>query len=202
MKIIVGLGNPGTKYKYTRHNIGFEAVYKLATDHGIELKNHSRFRAFVGEGRIGGQVVMLVLPMTYMNLSGESVRAILNFYKLTPADIIVAYDDVNLPVGDIRVRERGSAAGQKGMINIIAQLKTDEFVRVRLGVGEKPPGFTLSDYVLSRFLKEEVDGVVQGIIKACDAMEIILKEDAIAAMNKYNKKMTPPKENKKDNNND
>jgi len=189
VRIIVGLGNPGTKYKGTRHNVGFETIEKLAFDHKIELKNDKKFRAFVGEGRIGDVRILLVQPMTYMNLSGESVRKILDFYKLPPTDVTVIYDDVALPVGDIRVRERGSAAGQKGMINIIAQLKTDEFPRVRIGVGDKPPFMTLSDYVLSRFFKEEWDDMIAGITKAGDAAEMILREGAVAAMNRFNKRM-------------
>ena len=186
MHIIVGLGNPGTKYKGTRHNVGFETIDKLSYDYKIKLKNHSKFRALVGEGNIGGKAVLLVQPLTYMNLSGESVRAILNFYKIPPSQMVIIYDDVNLPVGDIRIRERGSAAGQKGMINIIAQLKTDEFTRIRIGVGDKPPGFTLADYVLSRFLKEEWPAMIEGITKAGDAVEMMLGSDVITAMNKFN----------------
>ena len=197
MHIIIGLGNPGGKYKHTRHNIGFETIDKLCFDHNITMKNNQRFRAFIGEGRVGGKPVILVQPMTYMNLSGEAVRKIMHFYKLTPEDIIVLYDDVNLPVGDIRVRERGSAAGQKGMISIIAQLKSDEFTRIRIGVGSKPPSWTLSDYVLSRFLKEEWDDMIAGVTKAGDAAELIVQTDTITAMNKYNKKMTPPKPKEK-----
>ena len=193
MHIIVGLGNPGTKYKGTRHNVGFETVAKLCYDHNITLKNNSRFRAHVGEGHIKNAPVLLVQPMTYMNLSGQAVRKILQFYKLSPADIIVVYDDVNLPVGDIRVRERGSAAGQKGMVDIIHQLGTDEFTRVRIGVGDKPPSWTLSDYVLSRFLREEWDDMIKGITKAGDAVEQILQEGVVLTMNKYNKKMPKPK---------
>lgn len=186
MHIIVGLGNPGTKYKGTRHNVGFETIDKLSYDYKIKLKNNSKFRALVGEGSIGGKAVLLVQPLTYMNLSGESVRAILNFYKIPPSQMVIIYDDVNLPVGDIRIRERGSAAGQKGMINIIAQLKTDEFTRIRIGVGDKPPGFTLADYVLSRFLKEEWPAMIEGITKAGDAVEMMLGSDVITAMNKFN----------------
>jgi len=190
MHVIIGLGNPGTKYKATRHNVGFEAVAALAGDHKITLKNHSRFRAFVGEGRIAGKQVLLVLPMTFMNLSGESVIKILNFYKLPPQAITVVYDDVSLPVGDIRVRERGSSGGQKGMVNIIAHLKTEEFSRVRIGVGDKPPQMTLSDYVLSKFLKEEREDIIKGVTNAVKAVEIILGEDTLAAMNMFNKRLT------------
>jgi len=191
MHIIVGLGNPGKKYENTRHNIGFEAISALAGDYGIKLKNHSRFRAFVGEGQIAGKSVLLVLPMTYMNLSGESVIKILNFYKLPPSQMIVIYDDVNLPVGDIRIRERGSSGGQKGMINIIAHTKTEEFPRVRIGVGNKPPQMSLSDYVLSRFFKEEMKDIVDGLHKAVKSVEMILQGDILGAMSTFNKKITP-----------
>jgi len=193
MHVIIGLGNPGGTYKGTRHNVGFETIDKLCYDHNITMKNNKRFRAHVGEGRICNKPVLLVQPMTYMNLSGEAVRAILNFYKLPASQIVVIYDDVNLPVGEIRVRERGSAAGQKGMINIIAQLQTDEFARVRIGVGDKPPGFTLADYVLSRFLREEWDDMIKGITKAGDAAQQILREGIVLAMNAFNKRMSPPK---------
>jgi PTH1 family peptidyl-tRNA hydrolase len=192
MKIIIGLGNPGDTYKGTRHNVGFETIAKLAYDFDITMKKNRRFRAEIGEGRIANKPVMLVRPLTYMNLSGESVRAILNFYKLPPSDIIVIYDDVSLPVGDIRVRERGSANGQKGMLNIIAQLQTDEFPRIKIGVGDKPPSWTLADYVLSRFLREEWDDMITGITKAGDATEMILKENPVAAMNVFNKRLPKP----------
>ena len=193
MQIIVGLGNPGDTYKGTRHNVGFETIAKLSYDFDITMKNNRRFKANIGEGRIGNKSVILLQPLTYMNLSGESVLAILNFYKLPPQDIIVVYDDVNLPVGDIRVREKGSSGGQKGMINIIAMLDTDEFTRVRIGVGSKPPSWSLSDYVLSRFLREEWDDMIKGITKAGDAIEQILKEGTLPTMSKYNKKLiTPP----------
>ncbi|MCL1844267.1 MAG: aminoacyl-tRNA hydrolase [Defluviitaleaceae bacterium] len=198
MKLIAGLGNPGDSYKGTRHNVGFETINKLAYDFDITMKKNRRFRAETGEGAIGGTRVMLVKPTTYMNLSGEAIRALLNFYKQPPSELIVIYDDVSLPVGDIRVRERGSANGQKGMINIIAQLATDEFPRIRIGIGDKPPGFSLSDYVLSRFLKEEFEDMIKGITKAGDAAELILKQNVTAAMNFYNKRLPKnrlPKEN-------
>jgi len=189
MKIIVGLGNPGRKYTGTRHNVGFEVVHKLCHDYGIALKANRRFRAEVGEGRIGNTPILLVAPTTYMNLSGDAVAAILRFYKLPPSDIIVVYDDVNLPVGAIRVRERGSAGGQNGMADIIQKLGTDEFPRVRIGIGSKPPTWTLADYVLSKFLRQEWDGFIQGVTLAGDAVAHILREGTPAAMNHYNKKL-------------
>jgi len=189
MTVIIGLGNPGTAYKGTRHNIGFETIDKLCYDHDIKLKNNRRFRAHIGEGRIAGTNVMLVKPQTYMNLSGQAVKSILQFYKLPPPSIIVVYDDVSLPVGDIRVRERGSAGGQKGIADIIAKLTTNEFARVRIGVGEKPEGWDLADYVLSRFPKNEWDGMIQGVTKAGDAVVQILKDGVAAAMNVFNRKV-------------
>ncbi|MCL2224354.1 MAG: aminoacyl-tRNA hydrolase [Defluviitaleaceae bacterium] len=190
MKIIVGLGNPGDVYKGTRHNVGFETMDKLAYDFNITMKQNRRFRAETGEGRIGRVAVMLVKPTTYMNLSGEAVRAVLDYYKLPPSEMIVVYDDISLPVGDIRVRERGSANGQKGLQNIIAQLNTDEFPRIKIGIGDKPPSWKLADYVLSRFLKEEFADMITGITKAGDAAQVILNEDTVAAMNLFNKRKT------------
>lgn len=188
MHMIVGLGNPEGSYKGTRHNVGFETIDKLAYDYGITVKKY-RQRAFTGEGNISRRPVMLVKPQTYMNLSGESVRALLQYYKIPPSEMIVVYDDVSLPVGDIRVRERGSAGGHNGMKNMIAQLGGDAFIRVRVGVGEKPPGWDLADYVLSRFKKEEWDAMIDGITQAGDAVAMILAEGVSAAMNRYNKRL-------------
>ncbi|MCL2199870.1 MAG: aminoacyl-tRNA hydrolase [Defluviitaleaceae bacterium] len=194
MKIIVGLGNPGGEYKGTRHNVGYEMINKLSYDFNITLKKDKTFRAEIGEGRISGQKIMLVKPTTYMNLSGEAVRAITHYYKLPPWEIIVVYDDVSLPVGAVRVREKGGANGQKGMLNIISQLGTEEFIRVKIGIGEKPPNWKLADYVLSRFLKEEFEDMIKGITLAGDAVEMILKEDTAAAMNVFNRKVPREKE--------
>ena len=189
MRIIIGLGNPGDAYRGTRHNVGFETIDKLSFDFNIKLKNNRRFRAHIGEGRIGQTPVLLAKPQTFMNLSGRSVKTILNFYKLPPSEIIVVYDDVSLPVGDIRVREKGSAGGQKGIMDIIAQLATDEFPRVRIGIGEKPENWDLADYVLSRFPKSEWEAMIQGVTKAGDAVGFILREGTAAAMNEFNRKV-------------
>ncbi|MCL2203063.1 MAG: aminoacyl-tRNA hydrolase [Defluviitaleaceae bacterium] len=191
MRIIVGLGNPGPAYKGTRHNVGFECIDKLCYDCGIKMKLHRRFRAEVGEGAVAGARAVLVQPQTYMNASGEAVQKILRFYKLPPSELIVVYDDVSLPVGDVRVRERGGAGGQKGMASIIEGLKTDEIVRVRIGIGTKPESWELSDYVLSRFPRQEWAGFIQGVTLAGDAVACVLKEGTAAAMNAFNKKATP-----------
>ena len=187
MFLIVGLGNPGKDYSGTRHNAGFEAIKKLANDNGIKI-NKVKHRAFIGEGFISGQKALLAMPQTFMNLSGESVRDLMAYYKLDISSLIVVYDDTDLDVGSVRVRERGSAGGHNGMKNILYHLETDEFLRVKIGIGEKPPGWDLADYVLSRFKPHEMDDIIRGICDAADAVALILKEGAIAAMNKYNAK--------------
>jgi len=189
MRIIIGLGNPGKAYQGTRHNVGFDTIDKLCNDLDIKLKPHRRFRAHVGDGRMGQSAVLMVKPQTYMNLSGQSVQAILAFYKLPPSEIIVVYDDISLPVGDIRVRERGSAGGQKGMVDILARLGTDEFPRVRIGIGNKPENRDLADYVLSRFAKSEREAISQGIAAAGEAVGLILSDGTATAMNEFNRRL-------------
>ncbi|MCL2188535.1 MAG: aminoacyl-tRNA hydrolase [Defluviitaleaceae bacterium] len=189
MHIIVGLGNPGQAYKGTRHNVGFECIDKLSYDYQIKTKLQRRFRAETGEGQVAGARALLVQPQTYMNLSGEAVLSVLQFYKLPPSALIVVYDDISLPVGDIRVREKGGAGGQKGMANIIARLGTEEFPRVRIGIGAKPAGWDLADYVLSRFKREEFDGFIQGVTLAGEAVEWVIKEGTESAMNRFNKRL-------------
>ena len=185
MRIIVGLGNPEDRYKGTRHNIGFETVNKLAFDYNISV-TRSKHKGLIGIGSIAGVPVALVKPQTYMNRSGDCVRAVLDFYKLTPAALIVIYDDVSLPLGEIRIRERGSAGGQKGMRDIIGQLGTDGFVRVRIGIDPKPDGWDLADYVLSRFHVKEHEAMIEGVTRAGDAVVKILSDGAVVAMNLFN----------------
>lgn len=187
MRVIVGLGNPEKDYRWTRHNMGFEVINKLAYDWDIEI-NRAKFRAHLGEGSRAGQKVLLAKPQTYMNLSGESVRDILHFYKLTPESLIVVYDDTDLDLGRVRIRESGSAGGHNGMKSILYQLDSDAFVRVRVGIGAKPSGYDLADYVLSKFRKDEQDPMVDGITLAGEAVELILKEGAASAMNRFNHK--------------
>jgi PTH1 family peptidyl-tRNA hydrolase len=191
--IIAGLGNPGQAYKGTRHNVGFECIDKLSYDFKIKMKNNRRFRSHTGEGIIAEAQVLLAQPQTYMNLSGEAVTAMLKFYKLPPSALIVVYDDASLPAGDIRVRERGSSGGQKGMENIIAHLKTEEITRVRIGIGAKPADWDLADYVLSRFKREEWDAFIRGVTLAGDAVAYMVKEGTAAAMNRFNKRLANEK---------
>lgn len=189
MFAVIGLGNPGREYEWTRHNAGFEVINKLAYDYNINM-NKTKFKAVYGEGIIGFEKVILIQPTTYMNLSGHSVREFVSFYKLAPENIIVTCDDINLPVGSIRIRAKGSDGGQKGLRSIIEQLGYDNFARVRVGIGEKPPQWDLAKYVLSRFLEEEKNDIISGMTDATDAITMIIKSGNTAdAMNKFNKKI-------------
>jgi len=186
MVLIAGLGNPERDYKGTRHNTGFEVVNKLSYDWDIQL-NKAKFRAVCGTGQIKGKSVLLLKPQTYMNLSGESVCGALNFFKLGAESLLVVYDDCDLDIGRIRIREKGSAGGHNGMKDIICRLGTDEFLRVRVGIGQKPARYDLADYVLSRFKPEETDDIIDGVTKAAEAVETILASGVTAAMNIFNR---------------
>lgn len=186
MYIIVGLGNPDRKYIATRHNIGFDAITRICDDYNISLSGKEH-KAVVGKGYIGGQKVLVAQPQTYMNLSGESVRELVDYYKIDPEEeLIVIYDDIALDVGRLRIRGKGSAGGHNGIKNIIAHLGTNQFKRVRIGVGEKPKGWDLADYVLGRFPKEEEPMIREALSNAAKACELIITEDLNAAMNQYN----------------
>jgi len=187
MNIIIGLGNPGKDYAGTRHNVGFEVIDQLAHNYTISVTK-KKHKALIGEGTIKGKKVVLIKPQTYMNLSGESIKEVLTWYKCNNKDIIIIYDDISLDVGEIRVREKGSAGGHNGMKSIIQHLLTDEFIRIRIGVGEKPKNWDLADYVLSQFSKNETESIAEGFIKAGDACETILDTGVLSAMNKYNQK--------------
>ncbi|MCM1157369.1 MAG: aminoacyl-tRNA hydrolase [Clostridium sp.] len=187
MKLIVGLGNPTPKYEKTRHNVGFEVIDKLASQYNISVDT-AKYKGLYGKGRIEGKSVVLLKPMTFMNLSGESVVAAANYFKILPEDILVIYDDINLDVGRLRIREKGSAGGHNGIKNIIARLGTEEFPRIRVGVGMKPPRMDLADYVLSRFSPEEREQIEQGYERACKAAELMICDEAAKAMNDYNGK--------------
>ncbi len=186
MYIIAGLGNPGREYENTRHNAGFASLDALAKRHGIELTTR-KFQALVGSGYIDGQKVLLVKPQTYMNLSGESLRAACDFFKVDPEqELIVIYDDISLAPGQLRVRKKGSAGGHNGIKSIIAQLGTQNFLRVKVGVGEKPAGWDLADYVLGHFSKEEQEVMEEAFSRAADAAADLLTEDVERVMNQYN----------------
>ena len=185
MVLIIGLGNPGSKYAGTRHNIGFSAVTALADAYGIDMKT-KECKGVTGTGVIEGVKVKLVQPQTFMNLSGECVRALTDFYKVPLEDILVICDEISLPPGKIRIRPKGSAGGHNGMKSIIAQLGTSVFPRLRIGVGEKPVGWDLADHVLAHFPKEDEEAVRESLKKTVDAVRCILSDGIAEAMNRFN----------------
>lgn len=188
MHIIVGLGNPGRDYENTRHNIGFEVIDRLADQENIGVLE-KKHKAIIGKGVIAGEKCILAKPQTFMNLSGESVRALLDYYKVDETvDLIVISDDISLDVGQIRIRKKGSAGGHNGLKNIIAHLGHDVFIRVKMGVGEKPKGWDLADYVLGHFSPKEREAMEEAVERAADAVRMVIAEDADAAMNEYNRK--------------
>ncbi len=186
MYLIIGLGNPGRDYVGTRHNIGFDAVDAICSKYDIKL-NKEKFKAIYGDGRIGGEKVVIAKPQTYMNLSGESVRELRDWYKIDEDNIIVIYDDISLPLGKVRIREKGSAGGHNGIKNIIYQLTTDVFPRIKIGVGApEHPDFDMKDYVLGKFSKEEIEILIESVVRVVNAVEEIIVENPKSAMNKYN----------------
>ncbi|MBO6158756.1 MAG: aminoacyl-tRNA hydrolase [Firmicutes bacterium] len=194
MYLIAGLGNPDLKYAATRHNVGFEAAARLRDMKSFSTE-HLKFHAMCSQGIIGSEKVLLIRPMTYMNLSGRAVREAMDFYKIEPDHLIVVYDDVDLPFGALRVRSKGSAGGHNGMKNIIQEIGSDAFARVRIGVGAKPDGWDLADYVLSHFTKEEIEIIRPVIESAAEACCLIVTDGAGKAMNVYNTRKSTEKPN-------
>ena len=193
MYIIAGLGNPTREYEKTRHNVGFDTIDVLADKLNTSV-DEKKFKGLYGKGIIAGEKVILLKPQTFMNLSGESVREAADFYKVDPEHIIVIYDDISLNPGQIRIRKKGSAGGHNGIKNIIAQLGTDTFQRIKVGVGEKPKGYDLAAYVLGHFHGEDLELMEEGYEKAISATEEILKGEIDAAMNEYNRRVKPKEE--------
>ena len=189
MFIIAGLGNPTLQYEGTRHNVGFDVIDTLAERYNISVDTR-KSRALIGKGMIEGHKVILVKPQTYMNLSGESIRSLVDYYKVDEeSELIVIYDDVSLGVGQLRIRKKGSAGGHNGIKSILSELGTDVFLRIKVGVGEKPRKYDLADYVLGHFSKEEKEQMKEGYQKAADAVSMLLNGETEAAMNVFNKKI-------------
>ncbi len=184
MFVIIGLGNPGKQYAGTRHNVGFDVIDYLSEKHSIPL-NKVKFKGLIGEGMIANQKALLVKPQTYMNLSGQTVLEIQNFYKLNPEQLIVIYDDIDVDPGKLRIRSKGSAGTHNGMRSIIYEIQSDQFPRVRIGVG-KPQKGDLSSHVLGKFAKEDREEMDITIGNAAKAVETIVAEGVDAAMNKFN----------------
>ncbi|MBS5429764.1 MAG: aminoacyl-tRNA hydrolase [Lachnospiraceae bacterium] len=191
MFIIAGLGNPTLQYRGTRHNVGFDVIDTLADKYNIAVETR-KSRALIGKGIIAGQKVLLVKPQTYMNLSGESIGELVSYYKVDEEqELLVIYDDVSLDVGQLRIRRKGSAGGHNGIKDIIRHLGTDVFPRIKIGVGEKPKGYDLADYVLGHFSREEREMMEEGYQKATEAVEMILAGELDEAMNVFNRKAKP-----------
>ena len=188
MYIIAGLGNPSREYEKTRHNAGFDAVDILADKLGVRIEER-KHRALCAKGIIGGERVLLMKPQTFMNLSGESIRDAADFYKVDPEHIIIMYDDISLEVGQLRIRTKGSAGGHNGIKSIIAHLGTQEFPRVKIGVGAKPhPDFDLADWVLSKFSPREEELLAPALQNAADAALLFLDQGMQKAASAYNGK--------------
>ena len=183
--LVVFLGNPGLKYQNTRHNAGFLTADVVEKDCGVRI-DRLRFHALTAQAELGGQKVLLMKPQTYMNLSGECIRQVMDYYKVDPSEFIVIYDDISLVPGGIRIRKKGSAGGHNGIKNIIAHLGTQEFPRVRIGVGEKPARMDLADYVLGHFPKEETETMTTAFKDGAAAVVDMMTEGVEAAMNHFN----------------
>ncbi|GBF32859.1 peptidyl-tRNA hydrolase [Desulfocucumis palustris] len=187
MFLIAGLGNPGGRYALTRHNVGFWMVDRLAGELNTKV-DKSMFKSIYGEGFIGAHKVLLVKPQTYMNLSGTAVASMMRWYKLLPGELLVAYDDMDLPAGKIRIRAKGGHGGHRGMMSIIEQLGSNDFPRVRIGIGRPEiPGFEAADWVLGRFSDEEQSAVSDAVKNASEAVKCIVRDGVEAAMNKFNR---------------
>ena len=184
--LIVGLGNPGKQYENNRHNVGFHAIDELAKTHRIDMKS-ARFQALVGDGQIGNTHVLLMKPQTYMNLSGDAVKAAADYYKIPAERVIVFCDDISFEPGQMRIRRKGSAGGHNGLKSIIARLGGDEFPRIKIGVGKKPhPDYDLADWVLGRCQGEDKKAIDAAVKKAADAIECILSQGLDKGMNRFN----------------
>lgn len=187
--LFVGLGNPGKEYAQTRHNLGFMVVEEFAHSHGWTLKEEKWFKAYITKGVLKGKTIDLLMPMTYMNLSGWSIREYIDYYKLTVGQIVVVCDDTALPFGQIRIRLQGSAGGHNGLKSVIADLGTEEFTRLRMGVGPNAPGQPLADYVLSEFTAEEKAALGAFVKQGAAVLDALTIETVTQVMNRINTKI-------------
>lgn len=184
--LIVGLGNPGDKYEYTRHNVGFITVDRLCVEDSFKI-NKIKYKSLMGEVNLNGHRCIVIKPQTFMNNSGEAVREVASFYKIPPENIIVVFDDISLPCGKIRIRRKGTDGGHNGIKSIIYHLKSDKFPRIKVGVGAKPhPDYDLADWVLSTFKKDEFEEIKTAAVNSCQAIRLIVNGETDSAMNKFN----------------
>jgi peptidyl-tRNA hydrolase, PTH1 family len=196
MRLIVGLGNPGREYAWTRHNLGFQVVAHLSEFWSIPLTRHSH-AAVWGQGRVGQDSVILAQPTTYMNLSGRAVSSLMSYFKLSPGDLVVIHDDLDVPLWRLKLAERGGPGGHRGVLDIIATLHTEEFLRVKLGIGRPAPGMPAEKYVLSHFAAEDAENVAVLIEQAAQAVVTVLAEGLTAAQNRFHRAPTLQGETKK-----
>lgn len=185
MKLIAGLGNPGSAYTYTRHNVGFLTIDQIAEELGVKV-DRLKYKALHARVRVGGEEVLLVKPQTYMNLSGQAIREFVSFYKLPPEDILIIFDDIDIEFASLRFRKSGSAGTHNGMKSVLYELGTDKMNRLKIGVGHKPPAYDLADFVLSKFRTDEKDAIERTILAARDCALTFVREGADRAMNRYN----------------
>jgi PTH1 family peptidyl-tRNA hydrolase len=191
VNLVAGLGNPGPRYAESRHNVGFRVADELARRWRMPWSYEADFAGLMGRAAVGPAQVLLLKPQTYMNLSGRSVAGVLRFYKVAPADLMVVYDDLDLPVGRVRVRSEGSAGGQKGMMDVLRAVGTNDVPRVRVGIGRTHPSAAV-EYVLARFEPSEREAIEQAVTTAADAVECWLRDGIDAAMNRFNARADPP----------
>jgi len=186
VKLIVGLGNPGKKYERTRHNLGFMVLDRLADKGGIKI-DKSKAEALIGEWKRAGESVLLVKPQTYMNLSGQALATLFRYHPVEADDVIVVHDDLDLPFGRLRIRQQGSAGGNRGMLSVLQALGDGPFVRLRIGIGRPPPDVDPADFVLRRFAPEEKGQLPEIVARAADAVEAVLDQGPRQAMEKFNR---------------
>jgi len=194
LKIVVGLGNPGSKYEFTRHNIGFRTVDSLAQDIEVEFKKVKSYYSLISRGMINNHKVMLVKPQTFMNLSGRAVSKVVSYYKIPLQDLLIVYDDLNLELGQIRIRKKGSAGGHKGIESIMQYLNSEEIPRLRIGIGNPSVNFNFNcvSYVLSNFNNDKKDKIGKVIQLSTEVIKIVIEDGFEKAMRKYNRKLIEP----------
>jgi len=194
LEIVVGLGNPGSKYEFTRHNIGFRIVDSLARDMGTEFKKVKSYYSLISRGTINNHKVMLVKPQTFMNLSGRAVSRVVSYYKISLQDLLIVYDDLNLESGQVRIRKKGSAGGHKGIESIMQYLNSEDIPRLRIGISNPSVNFNFDcvSYVLSNFNNDEKDKIEEVIQLSTEAIKTIIEDGFEKAMRKYNRKLIEP----------
>jgi PTH1 family peptidyl-tRNA hydrolase len=190
MRLIVGLGNPGREYAWTRHNLGWQVVAYLSDQWGLPLSKKS-LESVWGQGRVGEETVILAQPTTYMNLSGQAVSLLLSYFKLSPGNLVVVHDDLDVPLWRLKLVERGGPGGHRGILSIIAHLHTEEFLRVKLGLGRPPAGMPAENYVLSHFPADEAENVARFIEQAATAVDCLIREGLKMAQNRYHGERLP-----------